>query len=119
MRLVSTAGQAGRLHDGEVAGCKAYDGLIDRHEKMPNALLADKGYSIDAIRTTKIKSEPLSPCHLIFVRFPSGALSMKVRKTLRVLVDDEFSMPWGTPIGVWIWSPVVTSIRSSPTSIIP
>lgn len=50
VRLVGTAGKAGHLYDGEVADCKAYDALIGRPEKMPNALLADKGYGTDAIR---------------------------------------------------------------------
>jgi transposase len=36
---------------GEAADCKAYDTLIALHERPPAALLADKGYDSDAIRT--------------------------------------------------------------------
>ena len=36
---------------GEAADCKAYDALIDQPERAPGALLADKGYDSDAIRT--------------------------------------------------------------------
>ena len=36
---------------GEAADCKAYDTLIDLPERAPDALLADKGYDADAIRT--------------------------------------------------------------------
>nr|WP_244623627.1 IS5 family transposase [Bradyrhizobium cosmicum] len=36
---------------GEAADCKAYDALIGLPEKTPDALLADKGYDADAIRT--------------------------------------------------------------------
>jgi transposase len=36
---------------GEAADCKAYDTLIALPEQAPKALLADKGYDADAIRT--------------------------------------------------------------------
>lgn len=36
---------------GEAANCKAYDALIGLPERAPDALLADKGYDADAIRT--------------------------------------------------------------------
>ncbi len=36
---------------GEAADCKAYDTLIALPERAPKALLADKGYDADAIRT--------------------------------------------------------------------
>ena len=36
---------------GEAADCKAYDTLIALPERSPKALLADKGYDPDAIRT--------------------------------------------------------------------
>ena len=36
---------------GEAADCKAYDTLIALPEQTPKALLADKGYDADAIRT--------------------------------------------------------------------
>ena len=36
---------------GEAADCKAYDTLIALPERAPRALLADKGYDADAIRT--------------------------------------------------------------------
>jgi len=36
---------------GEAADCKAYEDLIDLPERAPDALLADKGYDADAIRT--------------------------------------------------------------------
>jgi transposase len=36
---------------GEAADCEAYDALIDQPERAPDALLADKGYDADAIRT--------------------------------------------------------------------
>ena len=35
---------------GESADCKAYDTLIALPERVPDALLADKGYDADAIR---------------------------------------------------------------------
>jgi transposase len=39
------------LTPGEAADCKAYDDLIDLPEQQPKALLADKAYDTDAIRT--------------------------------------------------------------------
>ncbi|HEY8065128.1 MAG TPA: IS5 family transposase [Methylosinus sp.] len=39
------------LTGGESADCKAYDALIDLPERVPDALLADKGYDADAIRS--------------------------------------------------------------------
>src|SRR3546814_19198566 len=36
---------------GEAADCKAYDTLIALPERAPKALLADKGYDADSIRT--------------------------------------------------------------------
>jgi transposase len=39
------------LTPGEAADCKAYDDLIDLPEQQPKALLADKAYGTDAIRT--------------------------------------------------------------------
>ena len=36
---------------GEAADCKAYDALIGSPERAPDALLADKGYDADAMRT--------------------------------------------------------------------
>lgn len=38
------------LTGGEAADCKAYDVLIDRPERAPDAFLADKGYDADSIR---------------------------------------------------------------------
>lgn len=35
---------------GEAADCKAYESLIGLPERAPDALLADKGYDVDAIR---------------------------------------------------------------------
>jgi transposase len=40
---------------GEAADCKAYDALIALPERMPNALLADKGYDADAIRADLVE----------------------------------------------------------------
>jgi hypothetical protein len=37
--------------EDEARDCKAYDTLISLLEKAPRALLADKGYDADAIRT--------------------------------------------------------------------
>jgi len=39
------------LTAGEAADCKAYDALIGLPERAPDALLADKGYDADAIRS--------------------------------------------------------------------
>jgi transposase len=39
------------LTPGEAADCKTYDTLIDLPERAPNALLADKAYDTDAIRS--------------------------------------------------------------------
>jgi transposase len=39
------------LTGGEAADCKAFDVLIDLPEYAPGALLADKGYDADAIRS--------------------------------------------------------------------
>ncbi|MFT8980248.1 transposase [Gluconobacter oxydans] len=36
---------------GEATDCKAYDALIALPEQAPKALLADRGYNADAIRT--------------------------------------------------------------------
>ena len=56
---VSAAGGKGGLVDallaargavGEAADCKAYGALIGLPERTPDALLADKGYDVDAIR---------------------------------------------------------------------
>ncbi|WP_132537726.1 hypothetical protein [Rhizobium sp. PP-F2F-G48] len=35
---------------GEAADCKTYDALIGLPERAPDALPADKGYDVDAIR---------------------------------------------------------------------
>ncbi|WOK37284.1 IS5 family transposase [Sphingomonas sp. C3-2] len=43
------------LTHGEAADCKAYDVLIGLPERAPDALLADKGYDADAIRTDLAK----------------------------------------------------------------
>ncbi len=40
---------------GEAADCKAFDALIDLPERAPDALLADKGYDADAIRSDLAK----------------------------------------------------------------
>lgn len=39
------------LTGGEAADCKAYDALIDLPERAPDALLTDKGYDANAIRS--------------------------------------------------------------------
>ena len=39
------------LTPGEAADCKTYDTLIDLPEQTPDALLADKAYDTDAIRS--------------------------------------------------------------------
>lgn len=51
------------LTGGEAADCKAYDALIVLPERTPDALLADKGYDADAIRTDLAKRniEPVIP----------------------------------------------------------
>jgi len=36
---------------GEAADCKAYDAFVGLPERVPHALLADKGYDADAIRS--------------------------------------------------------------------
>lgn len=45
------------LTAGEAADCKAYRALIDLPERPPEALLADKGYDPDAIRSDLAKRE--------------------------------------------------------------
>src|SRR5215813_7021977 len=40
------------LTPGEAADCKSYDTLIELPERAPGALVADKAYDSDAIRTT-------------------------------------------------------------------
>lgn len=51
------------LTHGEAADSKAYDALIVLPERTPDALLADKGYDADAIRTDPAKRniEPVIP----------------------------------------------------------
>ncbi|MCJ2181082.1 transposase [Novosphingobium sp. 2580] len=53
MNLADALGRptAFRLTVGEAEDCKAYDLLIDQPDRLPDALLADKGYDADAIRT--------------------------------------------------------------------
>ena len=50
--LADALGRPLALHltGGEAADCKAYDALIVLPERIPDALLADKGYDADAIR---------------------------------------------------------------------
>ena len=48
------------LTPGEAADCKAYDTLIDLPEQAPDALLADKAYDTDAIRTD-LKERGIKP----------------------------------------------------------
>ena len=48
------------LTPGEAADCKAYDTLINLPEQAPDALLADKAYDTDAIRTD-LKERGIKP----------------------------------------------------------